>query len=74
MGFVFTQPVNDVLANGVGLAEVGEDGQAEAEIEVTCYQRSASGENVEEVDVEVKADADIDETAFHGSLTRLESI
>jgi hypothetical protein len=37
-------------------------------------QRFAAGEDVKEVDIEVKSDADIDEAAFHGSLTRFQGI
>jgi hypothetical protein len=69
MGLIFTtKQVGNVLSNRVGRAEIGEDGQAQAKVKVTRDQRLAAGENVKKVHVEIKSDADVEQSAPKGGL------
>jgi hypothetical protein len=59
----------NILTNRVGPYEVWEDRHAEAKLDVTSDKGLATGEDIEELDVEVKSYANVDETTLNLGLS-----
>jgi hypothetical protein len=85
--WVFTQIFENIQPNRVGVDEVGEDGNAKTDVDVTGKEGLAcnnamrglnnnsryehtTGENIEEVDIKVKGDANVNKAPLDLGLSR----